>query len=86
MVKPNIRYKCSGVDQTPSSPGEGLAPLEIESVLFNGITPYNNKRFYVGRNKYKCTTIPALWAGWRQVAAATVGCTIFWVVPFNGTG
>ena len=23
---------------------------------------------------------------WRQIAAATVGCTMFWVVPFTPTG
>ena len=46
----------------------------------------NDRRFLFGRYKYKRTTVPALRAGWRQIAAATVGCTMFWVVPFNRTG
>ena len=40
----------------------------------------------VGQCGYKRTTAPALWAGWRQIAAATVGGTIFWVIPFIPTG
>ena len=60
-----------------SSPGEGLAPLQIQPVWLNGTTPYNDKRFCVGRYKYKCTTVPALRAGWRQIAAATLGVPCF---------
>ena len=37
----------------------------------------------MGRRGYKCTTTPALRAGWRQIAAATVGCTTFRVIPFT---
>ena len=44
----------------------------------NGITQYNDKRFSIGRYKHERTTIPALRAGWRQIAAATVG------VPYWG--
>ena len=69
-----------------SSPARGWHRCKLQPVSLNGITQYNDKRFSVGRYKCKRTTIPALRAGWRQIAAATVGCTIFRVVPFNHTG
>ena len=106
--------QCSGVDPTPSSPGEGLAPWQIQPVWLNGTTPrhvipigveestqvadftlrwyfllrggflhsacaqgLNDRRFWFGCYKYKRTTIPALRAGWRQIAAATPGVPCF---------
>ena len=33
----------------------------------------NDRRFWFGCWGYECTTVPALRAGWRQIAAATVG-------------
>ena len=40
--------------------------------------------FCIGCYKFKCTTIPAPGAGWRQIAAATPDSSI--VVPFNWYG
>ena len=37
----------------------------------------NDRRFWFGCCGYKCTTTPALRAGWRQIAAATVGVPYF---------
>ena len=38
----------------------------------------NDRRFRFGYHRFKCTTIPAPGAGWRQIAAATA-------VTYNGT-
>ena len=46
----------------------------------------NDRRFWFGCYKCKRTTIPALRAGWRQIAAATMGGTTFRVIPFTSTG
>ena len=37
----------------------------------------NDRRFWFGCCGYKRTTVPALRAGWRQIAAATVGVPYF---------
>ena len=54
-----------------SSPARGWHRCKLQPVWLNGITQYNEKRFTICRYKYKRTTIPALRAGWRQIAAAT---------------
>ena len=47
----------------------------------------NDRRFFcIERYKFKRTTTPALRAGWRQIAADTVGGTTFRVIPFTSTG
>ena len=40
--------------------------------------------FCIERYKFKRTTIPALRAGWRQIAAATVGGTIQYTEQCSG--
>ena len=37
----------------------------------------NDNAFFIGCYKFKCTTTPAPGAGWRQIAAATVGVPSF---------
>ena len=71
MESPNIRNNVAAMIHRHSSPARGWHRCKLQPVWLNGITQYNEKRFTICRYKYKRTTIPALRAGWRQIAAAT---------------
>ena len=59
-----------------SSPARGW-PVTNITCFVEWNHPIQRKTFFVGRYECKRTTIPALRAGWRQIAAATVGVPYF---------
>ena len=83
MVRPHIRNNVAAMIHRHSSPARGWHRCKLQPVWLNGITQYNEKRFTICRYKYKRTTIPALRAGWRQIAAATPDSS--YVTPFYDT-